>query len=215
MENADRISSDCVPLVNVIGLFFQIRDDYMNLSSTQYTENKGLCEDLTEGKFSFPVIHSIRSNPQNLQLINILKQKTTDDVVKRYAISYMESTGSFEYCRRRLRSLQEKALHLTDVVDEGTGRGAGLRRILDNMAVVWSRDSTGNLFRDIFEQIWLQRKNRFCDTGNLEWESLICKCGSWETRVQLEIYLQSYIMWDTLTISLSHVSHTNPINDPV
>lgn len=136
MENADRISSDCVPLVNVIGLFFQIRDDYMNLSSTQYTENKGLCEDLTEGKFSFPVIHSIRSNPQNLQLINILKQKTTDDVVKRYAISYMESTGSFEYCRRRLRSLQEKALHLTDVVDEGTGRGAGLRRILDNMAVV-------------------------------------------------------------------------------
>lgn len=136
MENADRISSDCVPLVNVIGLLFQIRDDYMNLSSTQYTENKGLCEDLTEGKFSFPVIHSIRSNPQNLQLINILKQKTTDDVVKRYAISYMESTGSFEYCRRRLRSLQEKALHLTDVVDEGTGRGAGLRRILDNMAVV-------------------------------------------------------------------------------
>lgn len=131
-----RISSECVPLVNVIGLFFQIRDDYMNLSSTQYTENKGLCEDLTEGKFSFPVIHSIRSNPQNLQLINILKQKTTDDVVKRYAISYMESTGSFEYCRRRLRSLQEKALQLTDVVDEGTGRGAGLRRILDNMAVV-------------------------------------------------------------------------------
>lgn len=108
----------------------------MNLSSTQYTENKGLCEDLTEGKFSFPVIHSIRSNPQNLQLINILKQKTTDDVVKRYAVDYMESTGSFGYSRRRLRSLQEKALHLTDVVDEGTGRGAGVRRILNNMAVV-------------------------------------------------------------------------------
>lgn len=48
----------------------------------------------------------------------------------------MESTGSFEYSRRRLRSLHEKALHLTDVVDEGTGRGAGVRRILDNMAVV-------------------------------------------------------------------------------
>lgn len=134
-RNTDRNTSDCVPLVNVIGLLFQIRDDYMNLSSTQYTENKGLCEDLTEGKFSFPVIHSIRSNPQNLQLINILKQKTTDDVVKRYAVGYMESTGSFEYSRRRLRSLQEKALHLTDIVDEGTGRGAGVRRILDNMTV--------------------------------------------------------------------------------
>lgn len=133
----------------------------MNLSSTQYTENKGLCEDLTEGKFSFPVIHSIRSNPQNLQLINILKQKTTDDVVKRYAVGYMESTGSFEYSRRRLRSLHEKALHLTDVVDEGTGRGAGVRRILDNMAVVWYRHPTGNVFTNVFEQISPRRNESF------------------------------------------------------
>lgn len=129
------IYRDCVPLVNLIGLLFQIRDDYMNLSSTEYTENKGLCEDLTEGKFSFPIIHSIRSNPQNLQLINILKQKTTDEVVKRYAVSYMESTGSFEYCRRTLRDLKEKAIAMIDVMDEGAGRGEGVRKILDRMVV--------------------------------------------------------------------------------
>ncbi|KAG3193954.1 Geranylgeranyl pyrophosphate synthase, partial [Phytophthora cactorum] len=69
---------DCVPLVNLIGLIFQVRDDYMNLSSKEYSNNKGMCEDLTEGKFSFPVIHSIRSNPSNLQLVSILKQKTSD-----------------------------------------------------------------------------------------------------------------------------------------
>lgn len=124
-----------MPLVNLIGLFFQIRDDYMNLSSTEYTENKGLCEDLTEGKFSFPIIHSIRSNPQNLQLINILKQKTKDDVVKRYAISYMESTGSFEYCRKVLRDLREEAIVMIDTVDQGAGQGAGVRKILDKMVV--------------------------------------------------------------------------------
>lgn len=126
---------DCVPLVNLIGLFFQIRDDYMNLSSTEYTENKGLCEDLTEGKFSFPIIHSIRSNPQNLQLMNILKQKTTDDSVKRYAVSYMESTGSFEYCRKTLRDLSDKAITTLDTIDQGAGHGAGVRRILDRMMV--------------------------------------------------------------------------------
>ena len=54
---------DYTPLVNTIGLLFQIRDDYLNLTSTAFTANKGLCEDLTEGKFSFPVIHSIRANP--------------------------------------------------------------------------------------------------------------------------------------------------------
>lgn len=133
-QDADMIS-ECVPLVNLIGLLFQIRDDFMNLSSTEYTENKGLCEDLTEGKFSFPIIHSVRSNPQNLQLINILKQKTTDDVVKRYAISYMESTGSFKYCIKTMRDLHEKAIAMIEDMDQGSGRGAAVRRILDKMVV--------------------------------------------------------------------------------
>ena len=107
----------------------------MNLSSSEYTENKGLCEDLTEGKFSFPIIHSIRSNPQNRQLINILKQKTTDDEVKKYAVKYMEGTGSFEYCKVILRNLFEKAFAMIEEVDKGTGQGAGVRIILDKMAV--------------------------------------------------------------------------------
>lgn len=34
----------------------------------QYSNNKGFCEDLTEGKFSFPIIHSIRSNPNSRTL---------------------------------------------------------------------------------------------------------------------------------------------------
>jgi geranylgeranyl diphosphate synthase type 3 len=53
---------DLLPLVNLIGLLFQIRDDYMNLQSAAYASNKGFAEDLTEGKFSFPIIHSIRSS---------------------------------------------------------------------------------------------------------------------------------------------------------
>lgn len=132
---ADSTYRDFVPLINLIGLLFQIRDDYMNLSSTEYTENKGLCEDLTEGKFSFPLIHSIRSNPQNRQLINILKQKTTDEEVKKYAVKYMESTGSFEYCRVILRGMHEKAMAMVDDIDEGKGQGSGIRIILDKMVV--------------------------------------------------------------------------------
>lgn len=54
-----------IPLVNMIGLLFQIRDDYMNLQSGDYAQNKGYCEDLTEGKFSFPMIHSIRASPSS------------------------------------------------------------------------------------------------------------------------------------------------------
>eukprot|EP00126_Sphaerothecum_destruens_P012950 Sdes_comp22154_c0_seq1m20671 len=67
-------TQDFIPLVNILGLYFQIRDDYANLSSLQYMKSKSFCEDLSEGKFSFPIIHSILSDPMNTQLVNILKQ---------------------------------------------------------------------------------------------------------------------------------------------
>ena len=132
-ESASQV--DCVPLVNLIGLIFQIRDDYINLSSQEYSMHKGMCEDLTEGKFSFPVIHSIRSNPTDLQLINILKQKPTDVQVKRYAVEYMKGTGSFEHCKQVIGTLIERARKLATELDEGTGRTEGIMKILDKMVV--------------------------------------------------------------------------------
>lgn len=128
-------STDYVPLVNTIGLLFQILDDYRNLSHPTYTANKGLCEDLTEGKFSFPIIHAIRANTANLVLINILKQKPADDEVKKYAVGYMESVGSFAYTRRVLRGLTRKALLLVDEVDGGRGLGGGIKGILEMLKV--------------------------------------------------------------------------------
>ena len=107
----------------------------MNLSSADYTSNKGLCEDLTEGKFSFPIIHSIRSDPQNLQLINILKQRTTDDQVKQYAVSYMKKTGSFEYCKKIVAGLTQKALTAVEAVDAGAGEGGAVRQIIAKLVI--------------------------------------------------------------------------------
>ncbi|KAI7517521.1 hypothetical protein KC331_g21659, partial [Hortaea werneckii] len=91
--------TDYIPLVNTIGLLFQILDDYKSLASSPYASTKGLfAEDLTEGKFSFPIIHSIRADPANLVLINILRQKTADEEVKKFAVRYMDAaTGSLGY----------------------------------------------------------------------------------------------------------------------
>lgn len=35
----------------------------------QYTENKSFAEDLTEGKFGFPVIHAVRTQKQDKQVL--------------------------------------------------------------------------------------------------------------------------------------------------
>lgn len=115
--------SDCSPVVSTVGLLFQILDDHLNLSSTSgYSSLKGMCEDLTEGKFSFPVIHAIRADPSNLVLINILKQKTTDEEVKRYAVRYLEEKGSFEYSKKVIGELRLKAEALIHEIERGLGQ---------------------------------------------------------------------------------------------
>ncbi|KAF2808977.1 geranylgeranyl pyrophosphate synthetase [Mytilinidion resinicola] len=119
MQADSKIDIDCVPLVNAIGLLFQILDDHLNLSA--YSSAKGLCEDLTEGKFSFLIIHAIRADPTNLVLINILKQKTTDEEVKKYAVSYMERTGSFQYSKRCVEELNAKARHMVQDLERSLG----------------------------------------------------------------------------------------------
>ena len=132
MQASSRSSLDCVPLANLIGLIFQIRDDYINLQSPQYHGNKGFCEDLTEGKFSFPIIHSIRKDPSNLQLTNILKQRTQQEEVKRYAVTYMDQqTGSFAYTRTVLAELDSKARRLV----EEHGGNSLLSGILDKLRI--------------------------------------------------------------------------------
>ncbi|KAM4059001.1 polyprenyl synthetase domain-containing protein [Hirsutella rhossiliensis] len=134
MQSESTAAVDCVPLVNLVGLIFQIRDDLLNLSS-EYTDNKGMCEDLTEGKFSFPVIHSIRSDPTSLQLVNIIKQRTSDVEVKRYAISYMEGTGSFAYTCAVINTHIDKARTMALEMDAGQGRSESILKILDKMVV--------------------------------------------------------------------------------
>ena len=71
---------DYVALMNLVGIFGQIRDDFMNIYSTevslqpvgyqqsgadppsQYTNTKGFADDISEGKYSFPMIHGIKAS---------------------------------------------------------------------------------------------------------------------------------------------------------
>ncbi|KAI7262282.1 geranylgeranyl diphosphate synthase 1 [Hortaea werneckii] len=157
--------TDYIPLVNTIGLLFQILDDYKSLASSPYASTKGLfAEDLTEGKFSFPIIHSIRADPANLVLINILRQKTADAEVKKFAVRYMDSaTGSLGYTRRVLRGLVRKAGGLVAEVERSLegflGAGSGGQREGEEAGEgeVGKGRSGGDLVRAVLDELRVEK----------------------------------------------------------
>lgn len=130
------IDVDYIPLVNLIGIFFQIRDDYMNLQSTQYSDNKGFAEDLTEGKFSFPIVHGIRKDTSNRQILNVLQKRTTSADLKAHIISYLDKkTESFKYTLGVLEVLERQARE--EIARLGGNKG--LEKIIDALHVVQSQ----------------------------------------------------------------------------
>jgi geranylgeranyl diphosphate synthase type 3 len=79
--------------------------------SKQYNSAKGFCEDLTEGKFSFLIIHAIaHSREANNEVLNILKQRTEDVNLKKRVLKIMrERTKTFDYTREVIHKLYDEA----------------------------------------------------------------------------------------------------------
>ncbi|KAG9221355.1 hypothetical protein CCMSSC00406_0009932 [Pleurotus cornucopiae] len=119
---------DYVPVVNLIGVYYQIRDDYMNLQSSEYSVNKGFAEDLTEGKFSFPVVHGIRADRSNRQILNVLQKRPSTPTLKRHTIEYLRTkTKSFDYTLSVIRELEQKTLEEIARL----GGNAGLAKLME------------------------------------------------------------------------------------
>ncbi|KAF8524397.1 terpenoid synthase [Hysterangium stoloniferum] len=123
---------DYIPLVNLISVYFQIRDDYMNLQSTEYESNKGFAEDLTEGKFSFPVVHSVREDTSNRRVLNVLQKRPRTPTTKRYVVDYMrDQTKSFDYTIQVLNNIERQAR----AEIERLGGNSALMAIIDALSI--------------------------------------------------------------------------------
>ncbi|KAM7196549.1 Isoprenoid synthase domain containing protein [Rhypophila sp. PSN 637] len=117
---SDSMSIEIDRLVSQVGIYFQIRDDYQNLNSEEYTSQKGFCEDLDEGKLSFPLVHYLNTAKNTLQVREILKQRRTDGTglslpLKRLVLKRLKDSGGMEYT---LDTLTRTRKH----IDESIGR---------------------------------------------------------------------------------------------
>lgn len=126
----------------LLGRFYQVRDDYLNLQNDSYSEQKGFCEDLDEGKFSFPIVACFNSDPVARDIIlGIFQQngnsgRTLSKNTKTYILGLIKRSGAFETTRELLdRSKQELWAALLGL-EESTGQlNPGLRAILIALSV--------------------------------------------------------------------------------
>ncbi len=95
-----------------IGIAFQMQDDVLDLTGTQFGDKKGgLGQDVTEGKRSLIVIHTLKTaDPKDRErLIEILEMHTSNQNVRDEAIAIMQKYGSIDYVRRFAERMVEES----------------------------------------------------------------------------------------------------------
>ncbi|KAF5965363.1 geranylgeranyl diphosphate synthase, partial [Fusarium coicis] len=100
-------------VVSLLGQYFQIRDDYMNLNDNKYTDQKGFCEDLDEGKYSLTLIHALQSDSSGL-LTNILSMRRVQGKLSReqkmLVLEVMRANGSLDWTSALLGMLHSRVV---------------------------------------------------------------------------------------------------------
>jgi geranylgeranyl pyrophosphate synthase len=135
---------DIEPLSRLVGRCYQIRDDYMNLQGVEYSKQKGFCDDLDEGKFSYPVVHCVQTDRSSQDLIlGIFRQRQVKAAgaplaveSKLQIIGCMEKAGTFEATRRLLRQLEEEMEKEIEMLESQTAEpNPVMRLLLENLRV--------------------------------------------------------------------------------
>ncbi|KAJ3617305.1 hypothetical protein MTP99_007041 [Tenebrio molitor] len=97
--------SNFVKITEILAQFFRIYEDYIDLTqnSSEY------CKNFSLGKFNFAVVHAINKYPEDVQLMNLIKQKSADKTIHKYMMSLLEQFGSLEYTKETLIILRNEA----------------------------------------------------------------------------------------------------------
>jgi len=95
-----------------IGVAFQMQDDILDLTSSEFTEKKGgRGQDITEGKRSLIVIHTLKvaDAKDRERLVEILQMHTSDQKLRDEAIAITQKYGSTEYVKQFARKMVEES----------------------------------------------------------------------------------------------------------
>lgn len=97
--------------------YFQIRDDYINLTDPEYWKLKGYCEDLTEGKLSYLLIKLLENDNDNDKTVfTLLKNNNIQS--KKEIIKILEKNDIFNKTYYKLIKLRTDMLYETHILND-------------------------------------------------------------------------------------------------
>lgn len=88
-------------------LFFQIRDDYINLTDPSYWKEKGFCQDFDEEKISYLITYFKTIN--NTNIIEMMKDKSKEGKIK--ILQLFHKNGLFDIIFNKLITLKTQILN--------------------------------------------------------------------------------------------------------
>lgn len=122
----------------MLGRFFQVRDDYLNLTSIDYARQKGFAEDLDEQKFSYMIVHMYQIHPMVRDKVEgvfkAMKQsgipQATAERSKQYIMSMLDQTGSIAATKSLLSKWHDELRKEIDILETYFGADNALLRLL-------------------------------------------------------------------------------------
>ena len=107
------------------GLAFQIQDDLLNLIGKTESTKKGFRDDITEGKRTLVVVHSLShlDGVKRERLVELLSSHTKVEADLNEAVQIMEEAGSIDYARNYAENLTSIAKNrLIDMIAPSPSR---------------------------------------------------------------------------------------------
>jgi len=117
-----------------LGVAFQIQDDILDLVGEEFAKGKGgLGKDITEGKLTLIVIHTLRNadTSDKKRLIQILESHTRDELQRKEAIGIIKKYGSIEYAKNLAADMVKDSWNEADMALPPSKAKEKLRKLAD------------------------------------------------------------------------------------
>ena len=107
--------NELVNCIKKFSYFFQIRDDYINITDPEYWKEKGFCQDFDEQKISFLICFAINNKLKNYEKINSYLVKAKKLKYKKKLIKMFYDNGLFDIIYNMLNVLKKEINEIIDL----------------------------------------------------------------------------------------------------